>query len=94
MLDPCHRAVSKSGAWLPLRRECSDGRARTAGMGSGSWAEAGIWVRMAQRSQAQPELMKSSSRRLWTVKAAALSRQGRPCSPSPVKALSVFSISA
>lgn len=25
MLGPCNGAVSKSGAWLPFRRECSDG---------------------------------------------------------------------
>lgn len=61
MLAPCHKAVSKSGAWLHLRREFSDGRASTAGTGSGSWAEAGIWVRVAQRSQAQPEWMKVPS---------------------------------
>lgn len=48
MLAPCNGAVSKSGAWLPFRRECSDGGGR-----NGVW-QLGLSRKLGQNDTKEP----------------------------------------
>lgn len=98
MLVPCNKAVSKSGAWLHFRRECSDGGSQDS--------RNGVWELILSRklhhygtegSRGQPgwrKLLaegKGYGQRRQLAETEALSR---PRSPSCVMAISVSSISA
>lgn len=76
MLVPCNRAVSKSGAWLHFRRECSDGRGQDSR--NRVW-QLGLSEKLGQNGTEEPgtarvEETSSRRQRLWTVRAASRDR--------------------